>query len=185
VYITAKNGRELIEAISKTTLPEIILLDISMPEMDGFETLEIIKKRFKNIKIIMLTIHNEYTAIFRAVSSGANGYISKNAELSEIITAIDQIAETGEYYPDIISDQLNDMSNYDLHRIIKTIKPKEFIFLKYACTGMSYKEIAAKMHVGRFTIDDYRNALYEKLKVDSRIGLMLFALKYKLVDTEL
>ena len=73
----------------------------------------------------------------------------------------------------------------DIQKRTSSITQKEFTFIKYACTGMSYEVIAAKMHVGRFTVDDYRNSLYQKLNIESRAELVLFTLKHKLVNIEL
>ncbi|MBX3254196.1 MAG: response regulator transcription factor [Chitinophagaceae bacterium] len=185
VNIIAGSGEELIEAISKTTAPDIVVLDLKMAGMDGFETLAVIRKKFKNTKVLIFTISNDHSTLLRIVEMGANGYISKNAEPAEILIALDRISEQEQYFSDAVNERLSALNKSDIHKIISSITPKEFTFLKYACTGMSYKEIAAKMYVGRFTVDDYRNSLYQKLNIESRAELVLFALKHKLVEVEL
>ncbi|MCC6286663.1 MAG: response regulator transcription factor [Chitinophagaceae bacterium] len=185
VSIIAHNGNALIEEINKTIVPDIVVLDLNMPDMDGFETLTLIRKKFKKTRVLILTINTDYPTLLRVVTMGANGYVSKNAEPEEILTALDQVIVHGQYFPDFMSERLSAMNKSEIHKIISSITPKEFTFLKYACTGMSYKDISAKMHVGRFTVDDYRNSLYQKLKIDNRAELILFALKHKLVEVEL
>lgn len=185
VQIVAKNGKEFIAMINNTNIPDIVLLDLSMPEMDGFEILSFIRKKYKNIKVVVLSIYNDRITLSRIINLGANAYISKNAEPEDIVRTIEQIITQGEYFPFSKNDILHDTNSSDIHKTISSITPKEIVFLKYACTGMPYKEIAAKMHVGRYTVDDYRNSLYEKLNIKSRAELMLFAIKHKLTDVEL
>ncbi|MFT3948787.1 MAG: response regulator transcription factor [Agriterribacter sp.] len=185
VNIVAQSGEELIDAMQQTSSTDIVILDINMPGMDGFETLSFIQKKFKKTKVIFLTIYNDITTILRIVTMGGSGYISKNAEPEDILDTISKVLKNGKYFPDLINDRLNEMNKSDIHKRISSITQKEFTFLKYACTGMPYKEIAAKMHVGRFTVDDYRNSLYEKLNIESRAELVLFTLKHKLVNIEL
>lgn len=184
IDIIAKDGEDLLKQLEINLLPDIILLDIYMPVINGFEAMPIIQKKYKKIKVVVISAFNDHVSIIRMIKLGAKGYLSKNAEPEDIVLTLHNVYHHGEYLPDLSKHDM--LSNEkEMHERILTITQKEFTFLKYACTGLAYKEIAEKMHVGRFTVDDYRNSLYKKFDINSRMGLVLFALKYKLVDVEL
>lgn len=187
VLFEANNGKEFIAQLDKNNLPDIILLDINMPEMDGYETAQWIKKNYPVIKILALSMYDNENAIIRMLKHGARGYILKDSEPSELKAAVNAILGKGYYYSDLVSGKLvsaiNNMDDVDNNLIvINTLNEREIEFLKYACTELTYKEISEKMCVSPRTIDGYRDIVYEKLNIKTRVGLAVYAIRNKYVN---
>ena len=187
VLFEANNGKEFINQLDVNNLPDIILLDINMPEMDGYETAQWLKKHHPSVKVLALSMYDNENAIIRMLRHGVRGYILKDSEPSELKAAIHSVNVKGYYYSDLVSGQLikainniDDITNEVV--VINTLTDKEIEFLKYACTELTYKEIAEKMIVGIRTIDGYRDAVYEKLNIKTRVGLAVYAIKNKYVN---
>jgi two-component system invasion response regulator UvrY len=182
VLFEADNGKDLIGKIKTENLPELVLLDINMPEMDGYETAQWIKENHPDIKILALSMYDNENSIIRMLKCGAKGYILKDSEPAELKAAIEDVMSKGYYYSDLVSGKLIhainklDDNGSDLKNLIQ-LNDRETDFLKYACTEMTYKEIADKMFVSPRTIDGYRDALFEKLQIKTRVGLVLYAIK--------
>jgi len=182
VGIKAKHGKDLIEQLAKAKkLPEICILDVQMPEMNGYETIEYIKKKWPDIKVLALSMLEDEFAIIRMLKMGASGYLSKASDLEELQKALIYLNERGYYSSEFIA------SNY--FRTIKNDKPatsnitqRQMEFLKYCCTELSMKEIAAKMHISTSTALSYRNALCDKLDLTTRQGLAIYAIKSGIVS---
>jgi len=187
VLFEADNGQELIKKISPKSLPDIVLLDINMPEMDGYETAQWIKKNHPDIKILALSMYDNENSIIRMLKNGAKGYILKDSEPTELKAAIEALMNKGYYYSDLVSGKLIHAINKiedegtDVHTM-NNLNERETDFLKYACTELTYKEIADKMFVSPRTIDGYRDALFEKLHVKTRVGLVMYAIKNGIVQ---
>ena len=175
VVAEAENGRQLIEALTiSETLPVICILDINMPDMDGYATLEVLRIRWPEIRVLALSMyHNEHT-IIRMLRAGARGYLLKNCDPGELIVALTAIAEEGYYQPGKLAQLPLDAQN-------TLITPKELEFLKRCCTEKAYTEIADKMNVSPRTVEDYRDNLFRKLKINTRTGLVLYALNSGIV----
>ena len=187
VLFEANNGKEFIAQLDKNNLPDIILLDINMPEMDGYETAQWIKKNYPVIKILALSMYDNENAVIRMLKHGARGYILKDSEPSELKAAVNAILGKGYYYSDLVSGKLvsaiNNMDDVDNNLIvINTLNEREIEFLKYACTELTYKEISEKMSVSPRTIDGYRDLVYEKLNIKTRVGLAVYAIRNKYVN---
>lgn len=175
VDIIAENGLDLLEKIAAANkLPDICILDISMPVMDGYEALTKIKSRWPGIKVIMLSLHNNEFTIIKSYRSGANSYLPKEVDFKELHTAILKVYNGDIYYSDLTSLHITNM----LHNqsINTDLTDKEIIFLRLVCTDMTYKEIAIAMNLSMRTIDGYRDRLFDKLKVTSRVGLAMVAI---------
>lgn len=186
VLFEADDGKEFIEKLDANNLPHIVLMDINMPEMDGFETTLWLKQNHPQVHVLALSMYDNETSIIRMLKCGAKGYILKDSEPAELKTAIDDILNKGFYYSDLVSGKLmhaiNKMDDEtdDLKNLVP-LNERETDFLKYACTEMTYKEIADKMFVSPRTIDGYRDALFEKLKLKTRVGLVMYAIKHGIV----
>lgn len=186
VLFEADNGRQFTEKI-KTGEPEMALMDINMPEMDGFETTLWLKQNHPDVKVLALSMYDNETSIIRMLKCGAKGYILKDSEPVELKEAIHAIMNKGFYYSDLVSGKLmhaiNKMDDEtgDLKNLVP-LNERETTFLKHACTEMTYKEIADKMYVSPRTIDGYRDALFEKLKLKTRVGLVMYAIKNGIVN---
>jgi DNA-binding NarL/FixJ family response regulator len=187
VLFEAENGKRFIEQLNPAALPDIVLLDINMPEMDGYETAQWIKTNHPDIKVLALSMYDNETSIIRMLKCGAKGYILKDSEPAELKSAIHALMEKGFYYSDLVSGKLMhainkmDDESGDLKNLVP-LNDRETDFLKYACTELTYKEIADKMYVSPRTIDGYREALFEKLHVKTRVGLVLYAIKHGIVN---
>jgi DNA-binding NarL/FixJ family response regulator len=184
VCIQAGNGKELLEQLDSIGLPDMILLDISMPVMDGFRTMALLKKKYQNPVVVALTGYNDNSAVRRMRALGIKGYLFKTQDSEEMFFTLDAVASNGEYFPEEITEDLHCQEEKMLYQKISALKEKELIFLKYLCQGMKYKEIAAKMFISPYTVEDYRDALFKKFKLKSKTELILFALKHKLVKQE-
>jgi two-component system, NarL family, invasion response regulator UvrY len=187
VLFEADNGKDFINKLDKKNLPELVLMDINMPEMDGYETAQWLKTNHPEIKVLALSMYDNENSIIRMLKSGAKGYILKDSEPAELKAAIDAVVSKGYYYSDLVSGKLIhainklDDEGSELKNILQ-LNERETDFLKYACTEMTYKEIADKMFVSPRTIDGYRDALFEKLHVKTRVGLVMYAIKNGVVS---
>jgi two-component system, NarL family, invasion response regulator UvrY len=188
VLIEADNGKIFIEKLqSQKDFPEVVLLDINMPLMDGYDTAAWIKNNHPDIKILALSMYDDEPAIIRMLKSGARGYILKDAEPSELKLAIDNLVQKGYHHSDMVTARLiHSLNHFDdpQHSIKNTLglNEREIEFLKLASSELTYKEIAEKMFLSPRTIDGYRDALFEKLNIKSRVGLVLFAIKNGIVQ---
>ncbi|HAO45611.1 MAG TPA: DNA-binding response regulator [Chitinophagaceae bacterium] len=186
VLFEADNGQEFLERLDKKNLPDIVLMDINMPEMDGFQATQWLKNNHPSVKVLALSMYDNETSIIRMLKCGARGYILKDSEPAELKAAIQALADKGFYYSDLVSGKLMHAINKmeDESDNLKSLVPlneRETDFLKYACTEMTYKEIADKMFVSPRTIDGYRDALFEKLHLKTRVGLVMYAIKNGIV----
>ena len=182
IVIEAGNGEEFIKQLQVNEKPDIVLLDITMPIMDGVETARWIKENEPSIKVVALSMLNNDLVIIRMLKNGARGYLLKDSEPAELKSALLQVFEKGYYYNEYI---LPKMASYQTKEIpIKssnTISENELVFLKWVCTELSYKEIANEMCLSPRTIDGYRDSLFQKLQVGTRVGLAIYAIKHKIV----
>ncbi len=186
VLYECSNGKQLIDKINKNNLPELILMDINMPEMDGFETTLWLKKNFPLVNVIALSMYDDENAIIRMIKNGARGYILKDTNPTELKQAIESVMSKGFYYSDLVSGRLihsiqDEDEDDNKKKQVLDLSEKDIKFLKLVCTEMTYKEIALKMNLSPRTIDGYRDELFQKLNAKSRVGLVLFAIKNGIV----
>ena len=187
VLYEADNGKEFLEKLDTNNLPDIVLMDINMPEMDGFETTQFLKQNHPEVKVLALSMYDNETSIIRMLKCGAKGYILKDSEPAELKAAINALMDKGFYYSDLVSGKLMHAINKmdddgDGLKNLVPLNDRETDFLKYTCTELTYKEIADKMFVSPRTIDGYRDALFEKLHVKTRVGLVMYAIKNGIVN---
>jgi len=186
VLYETENGQSMIEQFRKQdNIPDIVLLDISMPVMDGFETAKWIKENHPAVKVMALTMQGDDDSLIKMIKCGACGYLHKNIHPSELEKALKGIGTNGYYYPDWATSRvLAALANENAGSMpdIK-ISDREREFLSYACTELTYKEIAEKMFCSSRTVESYRDSLFAKLGVKTRVALALYAVKaglYKL-----
>ncbi len=189
VLFEADNGKDLIAKLKADNLPDLILLDINMPQMDGYETALWLKRNFSEIKILALSMYDDENAIIRMLKNGAKGYILKDTEPAELKAAIESILTKGFYYSEMVTGRLIHSINHieEENSAVKNVlglNDKEIQFMKLAATEMTYKEIAEQMYLSPRTIDGYRDALFDKLNIKSRVGLVLFAIKNGVVQIQ-
>jgi DNA-binding NarL/FixJ family response regulator len=184
-HFEANNGQQMIEKLNKIDLPDIILLDINMPEMDGFETIEWLNKHFPNIKILILSMYDNEEKIKKALLLGAKGYLLKDARPEELNEAIDTVMSKGYYYPNFLTEERLDLLN-DLKKLeesfedSKNLTINEIEFLQLVCSGTSYNEVAKEMRLSRNETKNLRNGLLKKLNVKNQIELRIYAQEKRL-----
>jgi DNA-binding NarL/FixJ family response regulator len=180
VVLDAANGNDFIRQLDPGMLPDILLLDIAMPEMDGFALATWLKNNHPTIRVLALSTMDSDIAIIRMIKAGARGYLLKDAEPSELRRAFDDVLSLGYYYNDLVSRKLLLSSGADVQ--LERLTDREQTFLKLACSEKTYYEIAKEMFVSERTVDGYRDALFKKLQVTSRVGLVLYAVKNGLIQ---
>jgi len=187
VLFDAANGQDFIKQLQPPHLPQIVLLDIVMPEMDGYATANWIRNNYPEIKILALSTMDSEAAIIKMIKNGAKGYVLKDAESAELKRAFDGVMSIGFYYNDLVSrkiiqsvNQLTETNNN--LATFANLTEKEMVFLKLACSEKTYFEIAKEMFLSERTIDGYRDSLFKKLNVGTRVGLVMYAIKNVLVQ---
>ena len=185
VLLEANNGKEFIQQLKKYPTPDIVLLDINMPEMNGIETAKWMKENIPAARILVLSVMDTDAVIISMLKHGARGYILKDSKPAIFKQALDNIRDSGFFMNELVS---NKMLNYVTNEedkgqgtyIISQLTENEITFMQLSCTELTYKEIAEKMKISPRTVDGYRDHLLKKLNVQSRIGLVIFAIKYGL-----
>lgn len=185
VSTRANNGKDFIEQLSTAALPDLVILDINMPIMDGYETAKWIKDNHPDLNVIILTMFDSEIALIRLLQSGVKAFLKKDTHPKELKFAIESVHETGYYYSQNSSGKLanvfrNPSRNYTSTPI--SLTENEIRFLKFSSTEMTYKEIAKQMFISPRTVDNYRDSLFEKLNVKSRVGLAMYAIKNGIVN---
>ena len=184
VLAEADNGRDLKNKIQQHLVPDIVLLDVNMPEMDGFQTTKWLYKNYPHIRVLVLSMLSDEKTIIKMFRLGAKGYLLKNTDPEELKKALDAIVAKNVYLSEYVSDKLvsglNKYAELDEKPVLLNEREKEF--LRWVCSELSYKDIAEKMNLSPRTVDDYRQALFTKLKVHSRVGLVLYAIRNALVE---
>jgi DNA-binding NarL/FixJ family response regulator len=183
VLYHAKNGKELQEKFQNEKVkPQIILLDINMPVMGGFETAEWLKKNHPEIKVLALSMDDNEETILKMLRKGVKGYLLKDIHPNKLEIALGEVIKNGFYHSERVAETLLQslQPNTNDQKII--LKENEITFLQLACSEMTYKEIAEIMNLSPKTIDGYRQDLFNKLNVKNRVVLVLYALKNEIVS---
>lgn len=180
ILFEAGNGEELTRKISPKNKPEIVLLDINMPVMDGIETAKWLRANYPDVCVIVLSMFEDAEKVLAMVKLGVKGYLLKDAEPAEFETALKRVAEGEVYYPDFVTRHL--INNFNEEAANVKLNNRELEFLRLAGTELTYKEIADQMCVSVRTVDGYRDQLFEKLQIKSRVGLVLYAIKNKMIE---
>jgi len=183
VVMNHPNGEDFIEALEKTDdLPAVVLMDINMPFKNGIETTEWLSEHHPDIKVIALTMEDDEKVLIKMLKAGAKGYLLKDMQPSILFQAIDTVFEKGSFYTDFVAQKLLKVKTEDLKNqsLLSELKEREIEFIKFACSELTYKEIADKMFLSPKTIDGYRDSVFIKLDIKNRVGLVLFAMKHNL-----
>ncbi len=177
-----KNGQSFIDSLPFKEKPDLFILDYSMPNLNGIEILEKLEQEDEEYKVLLLTQHLEEDIIDRAYQHGARGFLHKNCTAVELKACIENILSVG--YSNI-TDILRRIKNYgkknDNFQDIK-LSDREFHFLSLVCDEkeLTYEQIASEMNVSVKSVDVYRNALFERFNIKSKVGLVLFSFQNKL-----
>lgn len=185
VLYEVSNGAELIQRIKLKLIPDIVLLDINMPVMDGFETAIWLKNNYPEVKILALSMNDEEESIIKMLRNGANGYLLKGCKPHELKQALDSIVTKGYHYTEYITSQLIKSLNPDSQQnpVAKLgLNQREITFIKLSCSDLTYVEIADQMCVSPRTVDGYRESVFQKMNVKSRVGMVLEAIRLSIVE---
>jgi DNA-binding NarL/FixJ family response regulator len=186
VLFDASDGNDFIAQLKPRHLPDIVLLDIKMPHMDGFATAEWLRTRYPQISVLALSTMDSENAIIKMIKHGAKGYVLKDAEPAELQQAFDAVLKHGYFYNELLTRKVLG----SIQQLVKEQSPlqgfikltdREMEFIKLACSEQSYQQIAATMCLSERTIDGYREAVFRKLEVGTRVGMVMYAIKNGLV----
>ncbi len=185
VIALASNGLALTKIIDKGKVPDLVVLDLNMPLMDGYETAQWLQEKYPSVRILILTMYDSEIALIRLLQMGVRGFLKKDIHPDELKNALLSVAEDGYYYSHNTTGKLagffqksyNNNSSFEKAILTNT----DIEFLKLASTDMTYKEIAHAMKITPRAIDGYRDGLFNKLDVKSRVGLAIYAVKNGIV----
>lgn len=179
VVMEAGNGEELLQKLEET-VPDVILMDLKLPVMDGIEATKIVKSKYSNIKVLVVTMYDDEKFIIHMMENGANGYLLKDTDAAEMRRAIYAVHETGYYFNDVVSKAL-------LKRLVMkgNVKPsfnndiefseRELQVLKLICEEKTAPEIGKELFLSHRSVENIRQRLIEKVGVRNTAGLVMFA----------
>lgn len=161
--------------------PDVVLMDIQMPIMNGIEATNWLKINNPDIKVIALSMECEEETILAMLRAGAKGYLLKDIHPSVLQHALCEVHKNGFYYTENVTNTLVNSHKSSNNKTNIILKERELEFLKLACSELTYKQVAEKMCLSPKTVENYREALFEKLNAKTRIGIVLYAIKHKIV----
>jgi two-component system, NarL family, invasion response regulator UvrY len=185
VIYETNDGEELTGKIKAGPVPDVVLLDLNMPKMDGFDTAVWINKFYPQVCVLMLTMYDSEMTLIRLLQVGIKGFLKKDIDPAELKFAINSVMKEGYYYSTHTAGRLanlfkNSSDNKRLQSLM--LNDQEIKFLRFACTDLTYKEVAQKMSLTPRTVDVLRDQLFLKLDVKSRVGLAMVAIKNGIVS---
>lgn len=185
VIIQVSNGNELTEILKDSPLPDVILLDLNMPFMNGMETAAWLQEVHPSIHVLMLTMYDTELALIRLLQVGVKGFLKKDAHPDELKFAIQSVMQSGFYYSHNTTGKLVNLFRRQSNNIqlisMNILSENEIEFLRLAGTELTYKEVAQQMNLNPRAVDSLRDALFQKLSVKSRVGLVMYAIKHGIV----
>jgi two-component system, NarL family, invasion response regulator UvrY len=187
VIFQSNNGLEFINEITRNKYePAVVLLDVNMPQMDGYETAKWIRDNLPFTKVLVLSMFDDEKSIIKMLRYGAKGYILKDGDPEQLAMALHDVVHKGYHYTDLVNGKLvhaiNTLDDEGFANIENKFTQREIELLKLSCSEMTYKEIANIMYVSVRTVEGYRDTLFEKLNLKTRVGLVLYAIKNRIVE---
>ena len=188
VTIEAANGKDFIDQTNLLSPPDIVLLDIRMPIMDGYETALWIRSHLPETRVLIVSMVSREPAVIRMLRLGIYGFITKDTNTAELHQALKRIQQKQFHVNELVGNRIfhyfSDSTTEQLPDEKNDITDREFIFLRKCCSELTYRQIAKEMHVSPRTIDTSRDHLFEKLKVRTRVGLVIYALRTGLIEVD-
>lgn len=180
----AGNGHEVLRKFRNGNIPDVLLLDIRMPLLDGTETARLVREEFPSVRIIALTMFQEDHYVLRMIRNGASAFLRKDAAPAELLAAIRQVLSGSFYHNELVSSAMlkNVVHEPGVGLAGGQLNDRHKEFLRLASTELTYKEVADRMRVSVRTVDGYRDELFHRLKVKSRVGLVRYAICHQLVE---
>jgi DNA-binding NarL/FixJ family response regulator len=182
IVTEAMNGKVLIDQITAGRLqPDIVLIDVDMPVMDGAQTAKELSRILPVAKLVALSMKGDDTSIIKMLKAGCCSYLLKDIHPDQLEKALKEISQRGFFNGDPLNLQYRKLMVNGKPNKAQAVSDKELQFLQLACTDLTYKQIADKMQLSQRTIDGYRESLFEKFQVQSRVGMVMEALRKQLV----
>lgn len=184
VMMTCYNGQDFIDELREMKKhPDVVLMDINMPIKNGIETTAELSRIFPNLKVIALTMEDNESTIIKMLTAGAKGYLLKDMSPDILFDAINIVHEKGIFYTDLVTQSLLKIKSEEkiMGELNESLKDREVEFIKLACSELTYKDIAEEMCLSPRTIDGYRDSVFVKLNVKTRVGIVLFAIKHNII----
>lgn len=177
------NGQDAI-TYTEILSPDLILMDIDMPIMSGIQATQEIKKKYPNVLIIIISMHNEKGLIKKLISFGADGYLLKNSTKEDVLKAIEHVLLGGKYFSDEVIDSLEDKIdvNNSKSQLINQLTEREIEIIRLVAEGLTNKQIGEKLFISHRTVDTHRTNLMKKLNTNNVAGLIRFAFKNKIIQ---
>ncbi|GAA4449636.1 response regulator [Nibrella saemangeumensis] len=177
VLFVADSARSMFNYLRQDQIPDILLLDIRMPEMDGVETARLLKEQHPSIKVLVLTMVEKEDQIVKMIRQGARGYILKGSHPSEFKAGLDDVRTKGWHYSELLTNGLIRNLNQQEELNGNQLNDRELEFVKLACSDLTYVQIADKMCVAPRTVDGYRESVFQKWNVKSRVAMVIEAIR--------
>jgi len=182
VVVDASNGKELQEKFLKlATLPDIMLIDVEMPVMNGMETASWVKKNYPDMRLVALSMNDKEVTIMSMVRSGCCSYLLKDTAPEILERAIREVYHKSYYNSDLKNSNLGKMIIENQSEFAMVLSEKELEFLQLSCTDLTYKEIGTRMKASARTIDGLRETMFAKFQVLSRTGMVMEGIKRGLI----
>lgn len=179
VISTASNGREVINQLASTEI-DVLLMDIQMPIMDGYEAAQIIREKYPLVKIVILSMHSERVFVEKMFSTGISGYLLKSAGKDEILQAIQKVNSGGQYFSsEITATLLSQNTNKSTSITNSKLTKREKEILELISTGLTNPQIAKKLFLSTDTIKTHRKNMMRKLNLNNTAGLVKYALEHQ------
>ena len=185
IVAEALNGESLLHKLQGLTeLPDIILIDVNMPVLNGAATASRISVKYPQVKLVALSMKDDDTSVLDMIRAGCCAYLLKDMHPNDLERALIEIHNTGYYNADRSNMRFRKLLSSRQNQEKILLSEREKVFLQLSCSDLTYKQIADRMHLAERTIDGYRESLFQKLNVQSRVGMVLEALRRNLVSLE-
>jgi two-component system, NarL family, invasion response regulator UvrY len=179
----ATNGREALELIGNVVPCDLVLLDLSLPDVDGLDVIKRLKRRHPALRVLVLTMHSEDQFAIRALKAGAAGYLTKDGAPSELIGAIRKIVAGGRHVNPRLAERLVAHLGPDAERPIhERLSDREYQVLRMIAAGKNTREISAELSLSVKTVSTYRSRLLEKMNMRTAAELAAYAVRHHLAD---
>jgi len=180
VVVEAVNGEDLLRQLEVAAHPpDILLVDVNMPRLDGLEVARKVRDKYPDIRMIALSLRDDDATIIRMIRAGCCAYLYKGIWPTELEKALTEVHLTGNYNADLSNLRARQIKQAESNQT--NLTDKELLFIQLACSDLTYKQIAVKLSLSARTIDGYRDSVFKKMNVDSRVGMVLEAIKRKIV----